>query len=107
MLQPVDYTRVYSLYVVSSLTTTSTVLVKIDEHNQEHVIYFLSKSLLDTEMCYLHVEKLALATVITVQKFRHYIMLYTTTVYTDSNPMYYILTRQVLSSNTLTRLSFS
>ena len=41
-------------------------------------------------------EKVALATVIVVQKFCHYILLYTTTVLADQNPMYYILTRQVL-----------
>ena len=41
-------------------------------------------------------EKLALAKVIVVQKFRHYILLRMTTVYVDSNPMYYILNRQVL-----------
>ena len=34
--------------------------------------------------------------VIAVQKFRHYILLHTTTVLADQNPMYYILTRQVL-----------
>ena len=41
-------------------------------------------------------EKLALATVIVVQKFRHYILLRTTTILADQNPIYYILTRQVL-----------
>ena len=41
-------------------------------------------------------EKLALATMIAIQKFRHYILLRTTTVLADQNPMYYILTRQVL-----------
>ena len=41
-------------------------------------------------------EKLALATVITVQKFCHYILLCTITILVDQNPMYYILTRQVL-----------
>ena len=34
--------------------------------------------------------------VIAVQKFCHYIFLCTTTVLADQNPMYYILTRQVL-----------
>ena len=34
--------------------------------------------------------------VIAVQKFRHYILLCTTTVLADQNPMYYILTHQVL-----------
>ena len=41
-------------------------------------------------------EKLALATVISVQKFCHYIFLCTTTVLVDQNPMYYILTHHVL-----------
>ena len=41
-------------------------------------------------------EKLALDMVIAVQKFCHYILLRSTTVLADQNPMYYILTRQVL-----------
>ena len=51
---------------------------------------------MDFETWYSHVEKLALATVIAVQKFSHYILLRTTTILTDQNPMYYIPTRQVL-----------
>ena len=41
-------------------------------------------------------EKLELATVISIHKFHHYILLCTTTVLADQNPMYYILTHQVL-----------
>ena len=37
-----------------------------------------------------------MAMVIVVQKFHHYILLCTTTILADQNPMYYILTRQVL-----------
>ena len=40
--------------------------------------------------------KLALAMVIAVQNFHHYILLRTAPVLADQNPMYYILTRQVL-----------
>ena len=96
MLQPLNYAKDYSLYVATSFSTIGMVLVQSDEHDQEHVIYYVSKSLLNSETRYSHVEKLALAMVITVYKFRHYILLHTTTVYTDSNPMYYVLTRQVL-----------
>ena len=59
-------------------------------------MYYTSKNLIDSETHYSHVEKLDLATVIVVQKFHHYILLRTTTVLVDQNPMYYILTRQVL-----------
>ena len=38
MLQPPDYTRDYSLYVVASLSTIGMVLVHTDEHDHEHVI---------------------------------------------------------------------
>ena len=41
-------------------------------------------------------DKLALATVIAIQKFRHYIFLCTTIILVDQNPIYYILTHQVL-----------
>ena len=56
------------------------------------MIYYVSKKLMDSETHYSRVEKLALAMVIAVQKFHHYILLYTTTVLVDQNPMYYILT---------------
>ena len=72
------------------------VLVKDNLHDQEHMIYYPSKNLMDSKTHYSHVEKLALATVIAIEKFRHYILLRTTTVLVYQNPMYYILTRQVL-----------
>ena len=84
------------MYVATSFSIIGIILVQTDENDQEHVIYYISKSLLDLEMRYSHVEKLALATVIAVQNLCHYIFLRTTTIYADSNPMYYILTRQVL-----------
>ena len=49
VLQPPNYTKDYSFYVVASLSTIGMVLVQIDEHDQEHVIYYASKSLLDSE----------------------------------------------------------
>ena len=72
------------------------VLVQDNPNGQEHVIYYMSKCLIDFETHFLCVEKLALATVIVVHKFHHYILLRTTNVLTDQNPMYYILTHQVL-----------
>ena len=96
MLQPPKYTKDYSLYVAASLSTIGMVLVQTDEHKIEHVLYYASKSLLEFETRYSHVEKLALAIVIAVQKYRHYIFLCTTIVYVDYNPMYYVITCQVL-----------
>ena len=55
------------LYVAASMETIGMVLVQEDEELQEHVIYYLSWNLIDAEICYSHVEKLALATVHAVQ----------------------------------------
>ena len=66
------------------------VLVQEDPNGDEHVIYYLRKSISGLELQYSHVEKLDLEAVITVQRFRHYILLRTTTVITYSNPMYHI-----------------
>jgi hypothetical protein len=63
------------------------VLVQEDDSHDEHVIYYLSRSLTTTDTKYLHVEKLALEVVQVVQHFHHYILLHKTTVISDCNPM--------------------
>ena len=101
VIHPPYYSKDFLLYIVSSTTTIAMVLVQENPNGEEHMIYYASKNLMDSETQYSCVEKLALATVIAVQKFRHYILLRTTTVSADQNPMYYILTRQVLEETTL------
>ena len=60
------------------------------------MIYYLSRNLNPTEIKYSHVEKLALAAVQVVQRFRHYILLRKTIVIFDCNLKMYILTKQFL-----------
>ena len=75
MISPQDYSHDFILYVVVSMEMIGMVLVQEDEELQEHVVYYLSRNLIDTEICYSHVEKLALATIHVVQWLRHYILL--------------------------------
>ena len=72
------------------------VLVQEDEELQEHVIYYLSRNLIDIEIHYSHVKKLALATVHAVQWLRHYIILSQTLVVAHVNPFQFILTRRMI-----------
>ena len=72
------------------------VLVQEMDDNQEHIVYYMSKSITPCETRYSHIEKLALEAIIVVQRFHHYILLLKTTIIDDSNPMYHILTWQVL-----------
>jgi hypothetical protein len=96
LLFPPDYCRDYFLYLAALDYTIGMVLVQEDDVHNEHVIYYLSRSLTPTEIKYQHVKKLALATVQAVQCFRHYILSRKTTVISHCNPMQHILTRQLL-----------
>jgi hypothetical protein len=96
LLFPPDYSLDYFLYLVASDYTIGMVLVQEDDANDEHVIYYLSRSLTPTEIKYLHVEKLALVVVQVVQCFRHYILSRKTTVISHCNPMQHILKHQLL-----------
>eukprot|EP00253_Pinus_taeda_P020385 PITA_20385 len=85
-----DYKKDYNLYLYAADTTIAMVLVQ-EENKIEHPIYYLSRNLNDTESKYTYVEKLALAVVQAIQRFRHYILFRKTTILSDCNPMTYIL----------------
>jgi hypothetical protein len=89
-----DYNRDYILYVSASAVSVASVLIQLGDDNREHVIYYVSKNLSGPPLKYKHEEKLALAVVLVVQKLRHYILLRTTKVIADSNPMQYLLSRR-------------
>lgn len=72
------------------------VLVQTNDHHNELGIYYLSKGIIYAELCYPYVDKLALTTSHDVQRFQHYILLQTTTIIHDANPMKYILSCQIL-----------
>ncbi|KAJ0885315.1 putative nucleotidyltransferase, Ribonuclease H [Helianthus annuus] len=62
---------VLSLYLAVSLKAVSVVLVK-DHEGTQHPVYYVSKSLLDAESRYSHLEKLILALIMASTKLRHY-----------------------------------
>jgi hypothetical protein len=92
-----NYNRDYILYISASAVSVAGVLVQIGDDDHEHVIYYISKNLSGPPLKYKHKEKLALAVVLTVQKLRHYILLRTTKVVVDSNPMQYLLSRRKIN----------
>lgn len=69
LLCPSNYHRYYTLYLAATDTTIGMVLVQDEDDDIEHVIYYLSCNLLDTETRYGYVEKLALAVVFSIQHF--------------------------------------
>jgi ribonuclease HI len=70
LVKPEDGEPLY-LYMAVSSNAISAVLVK-DLEGQQHPVYYVSKSLLDAEKRYSHLEKLILALVMASTKLRHY-----------------------------------
>ena len=68
VLSPPDYSKDFILYLATSEATIGMVLVQEDDSLQEHAIYYLSKSLVEAELSYAHLENLALAAVHTAQR---------------------------------------
>ena len=64
MIHPPYYSKDFLLYVFSSDTTIEMVLAQDNPNGQEHMIYYMSKSLIDSKTCYSRVEKLAFSMVI-------------------------------------------
>ena len=86
-----NYNRDYIPYIPASVVSVAGVLIQIDDDDREHVINYVSKNMSGPPLKYKHEEKLALAEILTIQKLCHYILLCTTKVVTDSNPMQYLL----------------
>jgi hypothetical protein len=93
LISPPDYDRDYILYLSASTVSVAGILVQLGDDGREHVIYYINKNLSNPPLKYNHDEKLSLAFVLAVQKLRHYIMLRTTKVIANSNPMQYLLSR--------------
>jgi hypothetical protein len=93
-----DYNRDYILYVSASAVSVAGVLVQLGDDNREHVIYYISKNLSGPPLKYKHEDKLSLTVVLADQKMHHYILLHTTKVVADSNPMQYFLILQQVNS---------
>ena len=104
VLSPPIYIHDLLIYVAASQEMIGMVFVQEDEELHENVIYYLSRSLIDAEIHYSHVEKLALATVHVVQRLRHYILLRQTLVVAHINPFQFVLTRRMIGGNIINGL---
>jgi hypothetical protein len=87
LISPLDYDCDYILYLSALAISVAGVLVQLGDDYREKVIYYIRKNISGPPLKYNHEEKISLA----VQKLHHYILLRTTKVVVDSNPMQYFL----------------
>jgi hypothetical protein len=97
LISPPDYNCDYILYISASTISIVGVLVQIGDDDHEHVIYYIIKNLSRTPLKYNRKDKLSLTVILVVQKLRHYILLRTTKVIADSNPMQYFLSHRKIN----------
>ena len=71
VLSPPDYSHDFFIYVAVSMETIGMVLVQEDEELHEDGIYYFSRNIIDAEINYSHVEKLALAISHAIKRLRH------------------------------------
>jgi hypothetical protein len=96
LLWPPNYNKDFLFYLAVTESTIGMVLVQEDDFLEENVIYYLIRGLDGTKLNYSHAEKLALAAVHVVQRFRHYILFHKTTIIVVVNPFQYVLIRRVI-----------
>jgi hypothetical protein len=96
LLRPPNYDKDFLLYLATAESTNGMVLVQEDYLLSKYMIYYLSIGLVGPELNYSHIEKLALASVHVVQRFRHYILFRNTIIIVVMNPFQYVLTRRVI-----------
>jgi hypothetical protein len=92
LLWPPNYNKYFLLCLVTAESTIGMVLDQEDDFLSEYVIYYLSRGLVGLELNYSHIEKLALAAVDAVQRFRHYILFHKTTIISIVKLFQYVLT---------------
>jgi hypothetical protein len=96
LLNPSNYNRDYFLYILASKGMVGMVLVQEDDELHKHIVYYLSRNLVNPKLKYSHVEKLALVFIHVVQILRHYIFLCKTIIVVDINPFQYVLIRCII-----------
>jgi hypothetical protein len=91
LISPPDYDRDYILYLSALAILVAGFLAQLGDDGWEHVIYYISKNISEPPLKQNHDEKITLTVFLTLQKMRRYILLQTTIVIEDSNPMHYLL----------------
>lgn len=97
LIGPPDYDKDYILYLSASDSMLARVLVQEGPDEKEHVIYYVKKTLSGPALRYEPEGKTALALIYAIQKLCHYIILRTTTVIADINPIKYLLTHRLMN----------
>lgn len=77
---PPNPSKPFHLYISATNVAIGTMLAQKNDMNKEQAIYYISRTLVDYEIHYVHIEKLCLAIVFATRKLRHYMLNHNTYV---------------------------
>jgi len=96
VLVPPQHGKPFGLYLSTDDAVIGSALIEEFE-GKERVIYYLSRSLVDTEMRYLAIEKLCLCLYFSCTKLRHYLLSAECTVICKDDIVRYMLSMPIMS----------
>lgn len=84
------------LYVVAMESSLGALLAQHNEEGKEHVLYYLNRTMVGTELNYSPIEKTCLALVFVLQKLRHYLLTTIVHLISWANPLKYIMSHPLV-----------
>ncbi|KAG9453325.1 hypothetical protein H6P81_006229 [Aristolochia fimbriata] len=85
------------LYIATQEKSVGALLAQCDEDNKERSLYYLSRTLVGSELNYTPIEKTCLALIFAIQKLRYYLLEHSTNLISRADPLKYIMSRPILS----------
>ena len=96
VLIPPQRGKPFRLYLSTDGMVIGSALIQQFE-GKEHVIYYLSRRLIDAEVRYSAIEKLCLCLYFSCTKLRHYLLSAECTVISKDNVVWYMLSMPIMS----------
>ena len=106
VLRPPDFTKEFIIQCDASNYAIGACLAQINNEGEEHPIEFASSKLSATQQRWSTIEKEAYAIIFALRKFDHFVYGQPITIYTDHNPLHFLV-NSLPKSSKLTRWSLA
>jgi len=90
-LVPPNWSQRFFLYILVGGKALGAVLMQQDDNRVEHAVYFIGRTLNESELKYGMVEKEILALIYASKKLHHYLLPKPFIVFSNYNPLRYLL----------------
>ena len=85
------------LYIAAQKCSLGALFAQQNEENKENTLYYLSQTLMGSELNYSLIEKTCLALIFSTKKLRHYTQAYIVHLIAHTDPIKYVLSKPILS----------